>query len=174
MRPAPRILFLTGLAIVATAFVLRGRPVEEISHFVRVDPNVCTGGQPETEQFADLAREGIRTVIDLRESTEQDVAAEEAAARAVGLAFVHIPVRAADPRPEQAEAFLAATRDPAVFPIYLHCASGNRAGAFWMIRRMLADGWTEEQAYQEARCIGLRSPNLLDFVQEFVRTRAGR
>ena len=172
MRAARRVL-LAILAISAAGDVLRGGSVEAIVHFVRVDANFCAGGQPTPEQFADLAREGIRTVIDLRESTEQDVAEEEAAARAVGLAFVHVPVRAADPRPEQAEAFLAATRDPAVFPIYLHCASGNRAGAFWMLRRMVVDGWSEEQAYAEARCIGLRSPNLLDFVYGFVRARAG-
>ena len=37
-----------------------------------------------------------------------------------------------------------------------------------MIRRILVDGWTAEAAEKEAVAIGLKSPNLKDFVREYV------
>ncbi len=137
---------------------------------MRVDERVCTGGQPTEAQLTSLREEGIRTVIDLRPPSEQDLEAESAAVRKLGLRFVSIPVSGADPKVEQADAFLAATADPGVFPLFVHCASGNRVGAFWMIRRVLVDGWTEEKAEEEARRIGLKSPNLLAFAQEYIRS----
>jgi uncharacterized protein (TIGR01244 family) len=145
---------------------------DSIDHFVRVDGRVCTGGQPTDAQLASLSEEGIRTVIDLRQPSEQDLEAEAAAVRKLGLRFVSIPVSGADPKAEQADAFLAATEDPSVFPLFVHCASGNRVGAFWMIRRVLVDGWSEAKAEEEARRIGLRSPNLVAFARDYIRTHS--
>lgn len=152
-----------------TASVGFAEAADSIDHFVRVDGRVCTGGQPTDAQLAGLRDEGVRTVVDLREPSEQDLEAEAAAVRKLGLRFVSIPVAGADPKAEQADAFLAATADAAVFPLFVHCASGNRVGAFWMIRRVLVDGWNEEKAEEEARRIGLRSPNLLAFARDYIR-----
>jgi len=159
------VLFL-GMSLSAAA------SVEDIDHFVRVDERVCTGGQPTREQLASLRGQGIRTVIDLREASEQDIEAEGVEVRRLGLRFVSIPVAAASPRPEQADAFLAATADPAVFPMFVHCASGNRVGAFWMIRRVLVDGWNETKAEDEARRVGLSRQNLLEFAREYIRAHS--
>jgi uncharacterized protein (TIGR01244 family) len=144
---------------------------QRIEHFLRVDDRVCTGGQPTPAQLATLPGQGIRTVVDLRPAGEHDLEAERAAVRELGLGFVSIPVSGADPRPEQADAFLAITADPSIYPIFVHCASGNRVGAFWMIRRILVDGWSEQKAEEEARRIGLRSQNLLDFALDYARAR---
>jgi uncharacterized protein (TIGR01244 family) len=145
---------------------------QEIDRFLRLDDRVCTGGQPTPAQLARLHQDGVRTVIDLRPADEHDLEAERAAAHELGLGFVSIPVRTADPQPEQADAFLVVTADPGVFPIFVHCASGNRVGAFWMIRRILVDGWSEEKAEEEARRIGLRSQNLVDFALSYARSHA--
>jgi uncharacterized protein (TIGR01244 family) len=153
---------------------LGARPVEEIEHFLRVSDRVCTGGQPTDAQLAQLPKEGIRTIIDLREASEHDAEAEAAAAREHGLAFVNIPVKTSDPKEEQADAFLKATANPEIFPVFIHCLSGNRVGAFWMIRRVLVDGWTLEKAEEEARRIGLRSPNLVDFSRDYIGRHAKR
>ena len=161
--PAAGLLLAVGLAA--------RLPAQPIERFLRLDDRVCTGGQPSPAQLATLPGQGIRTVIDLRTPEEHDLEAERAAARESGLGFVSIPVTA-DPRPEQADAFLAITSDASIYPIFVHCASGNRVGAFWMIRRILVDGWSEEEAEQEARRIGLRSQNLLDFALDYARSRA--
>lgn len=163
---------ISGIALLAAlawlAGALAARPVEEIDRFFRVDDRVCTGGQPTTSQLASLAAKGIRTIIDLREPSEHDAEAEAAAASELRLGFVNIPVKTADPREEQVDAFLEATADPAIFPAFIHCGSGNRVGAFWMIRRVLVDGWTAEKAEEEARRIGLRSPNLVGFARDYI------
>lgn len=163
------IVFLAGLWLGAA---LAARPAEEIDRFLRVDDRVCTGGQPTVAQLATLPGKGVRTVIDLRDPSEHDVEAEAAAARELKLQFVNIPVKTAEPKEEQADAFLKATADPAIFPAFIHCGSGNRVGAFWMIRRVLVDGWTQEKAEEEARRIGLRSANLVDFARDYIRRHA--
>src|SRR5262249_51099562 len=116
--------------------------------------------------------EGGRGIVNLREPEEHNVEEEATLARHLGLRYVNIPVKTAAPKDEQVEAFLKATNDPKVFPLFIHCASGNRVGAFWMIRRVLVDGWTPERAEEEAKRIGLRSPNLLDFARDYIHGHA--
>jgi len=172
-RPAAWTLGIFAV-IVGFASLVWALPLEDIDHFLRVDAQVCTGGQPSEADLARLAGEGIRTVIDLRERSEHDVDAEAAAAHRLGLGFFSIPVKAADPKDEDAKAFLEATASPEVFPAFIHCGSGNRVGAFWMIRRVLVDGWTVEKAEEEARRIGLHSPNLVDFSRDYIQRHARR
>ena len=69
---------------------------------------------------------------------------------------------------EYAVEFLKATDDESNRPAFIHCASANRVGAFWMIRRVLRDGWTLEKAEEEARKIGLRNETLLAFAKDYI------
>jgi uncharacterized protein (TIGR01244 family) len=168
-----RRLVLARFAAGAAGLVLAGATAAaaggtDIDKFFRVNEGVATGGQPSTAQLAALKAEGFRTVVNLREPGEHDAAAEEAAAKDLGLIYVNIPVRAAEPRPEQVDAFLRVTADPSIYPAFLHCASGNRVGAFWMIRRVLVDGWTPACAEKEAEKIGLKSPSLRTFALEYI------
>lgn len=166
------VMLILGLAAVAVVAVEPRAEVGGIDKFHRVDDQVSTGAQPTIPQIAALARQGFRTIVNLREPGEFDAAAEEQAARDAGLAYVNIPVKTADPKPEQADAALKILSDPGVYPVFLHCGSGNRVGAFWMIRRILVDGWTADAAEKEAVAIGMKSPNLKDFVREYVAQRA--
>ena len=65
--------------------------------------------------------------------------------------------------------FLAVTDDPALYPVFIYCRSGNRAAALWMIRRVLRDGWTLANAESEAERAGLTSATLRDFARDYVR-----
>lgn len=160
-------------AVLATSLCLAGallaQPASEpIDHFLRVDDRVCTGGQPTAAQLAELKRNGVRTIISLREPSEYDARAETEAARDLELGFVSIPVQTANPKDDEVVAFLRVTSKPEIFPAFIHCGSGNRVGAFWMIRRVLVDGWTVEKAEEEGRRIGLRSPNLVEFAASYI------
>jgi uncharacterized protein (TIGR01244 family) len=172
MKTMLAMLVLPALAFVAVS--VAGEGVAGIDKSYRVDDRVSTGGQPTPAQLASLKDLGFRTVINLREPEEYDAAAEAAAAKDLGLAYVAIPVRTADPKSAQVDAFLAATKDPGVYPVFLHCGSGNRVGAFWMIRRVLVDGWSLSDAEQEARQIGLKSPNLREFALGEIANRQRR
>ena len=158
-------LFLAGDGLAAPAS-------SDIENFFRVNAQVSTGGQPTREQFATLKAEGVRGIVNLREPEEHNGAEEATVAKGLGLHYISIPVKTAAPKDEQVETFLKATKDPKIFPLFIHCASGNRVGAFWMIRRVLVDGWTLERAEKEAKQIGLKSPNLLDFARDYIHRHA--
>lgn len=164
-------LISIGLLLPLGVAIAPGGDVPGIENFQRIDECVATGAQPTLSQLAALRDLGFRTVINLREPSEHDAEAEARAVRRLGLLYFSIPVRTADPKEEQAEEFLRITSDPQIFPVFLHCGSGNRAGAFWMIRRIIVDGWSPADAEQEARRIGLRSANLRQFALDYARKR---
>jgi uncharacterized protein (TIGR01244 family) len=159
------VLFTAGAALTAPAS-------SEIDKFFRVNEQVCTGAQPTRDQLASLKAEGIRGIINLREPEEHNIEEEATLAKGLGLLYVSIPVKTAAPKDKQVETFLKETNDPKIFPLFIHCGSGNRVGAFWMIRRVLVDGWTPERAEKEAKQIGMKSPDLRDFALDYLRRHA--
>src|SRR4051812_30274262 len=60
-----------------------------LSNFGVVDGHIYRGEQPKGQDFADLARIGVTTVIDLREDA---VGSSRGAAEAAGLRYINIPV----------------------------------------------------------------------------------
>ena len=144
--------------------------VPGIRNFSRVDATVGCGGATTAEAYAQLKALGYRAVINLRESSEPgaDIESARAAAEQAGIRFVHLPFNGRQPDPGVVDAFLEAVADPANQPLYIHCASANRVGAVWFVKRVLQDGWTENRAMDEAVAIGLSSPELKQFATEFV------
>jgi len=140
-----------------------------IRNFLRVNDQFCTGGQPQLDQIEKLKSEGVKAIINLRQPSEHRAAEEEAKAKELGLRYFNIPFVFGDPKDEQATEFLRITDDPANRPAFIHCTAGIRVGAFWMIRRVMRDGWTVEKAEEEAKQVGLReSPHLNEFVRKYV------
>lgn len=129
----------------------------------------CTGAQPRLEHLEQLKAQGVKAIINLRTPGEHRAAEEEAKAKELGLRYFNIPVAFGEPKEEQATEFLAITDDVKNRPAFVHCAAGIRVGAFWMIRRVLRDGWKIEAAEEEARRIGLReSPHLNEFARKYI------
>jgi uncharacterized protein (TIGR01244 family) len=169
VRRLSRRTVLLGLAAAALSGALWAvSTCADIDKFYWIDERLATGGQPTLEQFASLKKEGFRTVVNLREPSEHDSIAEAAEARRLGLGYVSIPVRSADPKDEQVDAFLAAMKDRKTWPVFVHCGTANRVAAFWLIHRVLVDGWEFADAENEARLIGLKSANLREFAYEYV------
>ena len=140
-----------------------------ILNFMRVNDQFCTGGQPKLEALEKLKSEGVKSIINLRTPGEHRAAEEEARAKELGLKYFNIPVVYRDPKDEQVTEFLKITDDPANRPVFIHCTAAIRVGAFWMIRRVLRDGWTFEAAEEEARKIGLReAPHLTEFAKNYI------
>src|SRR4029079_14826777 len=140
-----------------------------IRNFLRVNDQFCTGGQPQLDQIEKLKSEGVKAIINLRQPSEHRAAEEEAKAKELGLRYFNIPFVFGDPKDEQATEFLRITDDPANRPAFIHCASAIRVGAFWMIRRVLRDGWKIEAAEEEAKKVGLKeSPHLNEFVRRYI------
>jgi uncharacterized protein (TIGR01244 family) len=140
-----------------------------IRNFLRVNEQFCTGGQPRLEHLQKLKDEGVKAIINLRPAGEHRAAEEEAKAKELGLRYFNIPVVFSDPKDEQVTEFLKVTDDPANRPAFIHCASAIRVGAFWMIRRVLRDGWSIEKAEEEAKKVGLNdNPHLNEFARNYI------
>lgn len=139
-----------------------------IVNFSRVDATVACGGATEPSAMAALAAEGFKTVINLRLPSEPGVADEEAVVTAAGLTYLHLPMDPMAPTVAAAEHFLTVIADPSIQPVYIHCASANRVGAVWAIKRVVQDGWTREHAIEEGQAIGMKSQVMFDFVHRFL------
>jgi len=162
-------VILTGAIIVAAGYAQIQQEQPFIFHFTLVSDQFCTGGQPKLEALEKLKSEGVKSILNLRQPSEHRAADEEAKAKELGLKYFNIPVVYRDPKEEQATEFLKITDDSANRPIFIHCTAAIRVGAFWMIRRVLRDGWTVEAAEEEAKKIGLReAPHLVDFAKNYI------
>ena len=160
-------LTLILLLVAGLAFAQQDAP--PIRNFMRVNEQFCTGAQPRLEHLATLKADGIKAIINLRPPSEHRAAEEEAMAKQLGLRYFNIPVVFGDPKEEQVTEFLKITDDAENRPAFIHCAGAVRVGAFWMIRRVLRDGWTVEAAEEEAKKIGLReSPHLNEFARKYI------
>jgi uncharacterized protein (TIGR01244 family) len=156
-------------AVSVTVFSQVQKEQPAIFNFTLVNDQFCTGGQPRLEALAKLKAEGIKSILNLRTPPEHRAADEEAKAKELGLKYFNIPVVYRDPKPEQVDEFLKITDDPSNRPMLIHCTAAIRVGAFWMIRRVLRDGWTVEAAEEEAKKIGLReAPHLVEFARAYI------
>src|SRR5262245_35314676 len=143
----------------------------DIPHVLCVDERVATGGQPTDSAYAKLAAAGFRSVLNLRTASEGvDTEHERQLAEKSGLHYISIPVQSNAPQPEQVTQFIAAMKDAHNQPMLIHCGSANRVGAFWMIYRVVEEGWQEQKAQEEAAQIGLTSPVLKKFAADYIAT----
>jgi protein tyrosine phosphatase (PTP) superfamily phosphohydrolase (DUF442 family) len=162
-------LSLFTLLALAAGSVLAQDDANSIRNFLRINSDFCTGGQPRIEQLAALKAQGVKAIIDLRTPTEYNMAEEEAKTKELGLRFFDIPVQFNSPKEEQATEFLKLTDDPANRPAFIHCTAAIRVGAFWLIRRVIRDGWSFADAQKEADKIGLHNtPHLIEFATQYI------
>ena len=143
-----------------------------IRNFVRVSTEFCTGGQPRPDHFARLKAEGVRTVLNLRTPGEHRADEEREAVEQAGLKYFNVPVVYSAPTTEQVDEFLKITDDPANRPMFIHCTAAIRVGAFWLIRRVVRDGWSWDRALEEAQKVGLtNAPHLEEFAKAYIAKR---
>ena len=167
------ILILIAAFVALPVFARQELP--PIRNFLRVNDQFCTGGQPRLEHLAKLKAEGVKAVINLRQPSEHRASEEEAMAKELGLRYYNIPVVYTDPKEEQVTEFLKVTDDPQNRPAFIHCTAAIRVGAFWMIRRVLRDGWTVQAAEEEAQKVGLKeAPHLTEFARAYIEKHKKR
>lgn len=115
--------------------------------------------QPQAGDFALLGRAGIKTVVNLRAEDESKEFDERALVEQAGLEYIQHGFGSASSMSDDVIAKLRAVlRDPSKQPLLLHCASGNRVGAIWLIHRVLDAGLDYRAAVAEAEVVGLAKP----------------
>ncbi len=123
----------------------------EIDNFGRVAPGITRGAQPSDKALAMMAKDGIKTIIDLRmngSGTEN----EEIATNRLGMKYFHIPMTLLTPNAEQVSQFLSIVNSPSNLPVFVHCRQGaDRTGTLVAIYRRKVQGWDFDKTYAEMR-----------------------
>ena len=121
---------------------------------------------------AGIKNMGFASIINLRLANEAgaDIDGEAAAAKAAGINFVHHPFNTNAPDPAVADRFLKIITEPGTQPAFIHCASGNRAAAMWLIKRVLVDKWDNDRASEEAAQLGLTYQALKTFALDYIQS----
>lgn len=170
-KPFP---FVASLAFVLTASLAHAQVTKDtvagITNFARVPSTIACAGATTPAAMAEVKRLGYASVVNLREASEPgaEVESEAAAAKAAGLNYVHLPLKTAAPDPAVVGQFLTAVTTPANQPAFVHCASGNRAAALWLIKRVQVDGWDFDRAATEAADLGLTNAALKTFAHDYI------
>ena len=164
-------LFAAGVAAQVTTETVAG-----VTNFRQVRSTVACAGATTPESMRAVKDMGFVSVVNLRQPTENgaNVDAESAAAQTAGLRYIHIPMNGASPDPAVLDRFLEAARTPANHPMFVHCASGNRAAAVWLVKRVLVDRWTVDRASEEAAALGLTSAPLKQFALDYITTHQAK
>lgn len=177
------VLFTATTAMHASEAVARSAGIVDVSNiridnFGQVNTNYYRGEQPEGQDYPDLARLGVRTVIDLQ--ADGDNYDEAQRVDAAGMKFYRIPMTThVPPTNEQLAQFLQIVNDPEHQPVYVHCAGGrHRTGVMTAVYRMERDGWTGDQAFQEMKRYkfgwDILHPEFKRFVYGYMPEDAGR
>lgn len=145
--------------------------VPGITNFAQVETTVACAGAVTPASVAGIKKMGFASIINLRLASEPgaDIDAEAAAAKAADIAFVHLPLNGAAPDPAVADRFLKTITEPGTQPAFIHCASGNRAAAMWLIKRVLIDKWDNDRALEEAAQLGSMSPVMKTFALDYIQ-----
>ena len=168
---------LVAASVFATVAILGAQQVTKeevpgIRNLSRLETTVACAGATEVDAIPNVKKMGFVSMINLRQATEPgaNVPQAEAAAKAAGLKYIHIPMDAAAPDAAVADRFLDAIKQPGNQPAYIHCASANRAAAMWFIKRVQIDRWESDRAMKEAEALGLASAPLKQFATNYVTT----
>lgn len=113
-----------------------------------------SAGQPDQAGLERAKAAGISAVINLRPAAEDPSFDTAAAAKALGLSYVELPVAGpADFTLATVKRFDQLLREVGAQPTLIHCASGNRVGALMALRAR----WIEQRTAEEAMAIGAAS-----------------
>ena len=134
--------------------------------FHQPQPDLYTYGQPSAQHLQQARDAGITTVIDLREPGEARGYDEQAAAQALGLRYVRLPVAGrAGINADNARALHQILGQDSG-PVLVHCATSNRAGALLALRAARQQGLPASDALALGQAAGLHMPALIEQVQQ--------
>jgi uncharacterized protein (TIGR01244 family) len=129
---------------------------------------VFLASQPQPADFEQAKKGGVKTVINLRHPEEIADFDEAGVISDLGLTY-HNP--AWNGPEELTDEVFGEVRDllrTAERSILLHCSSGNRVGAMWMAYRSLDENLAIDEAVNEAKIVGMKSPEFEKIAKDYV------
>lgn len=128
-----------------------------LTNYAHPQQHIYTAGQPSKEQFQQLAKQGIKYVINLRGDGENNWD-EQALVTNLGLQYFSLPISSrADINIENAKKLQQLLAQASESPTLLHCASGNRVGALIALYNAIELNQPIEKAIETGKQWGLKS-----------------
>ncbi len=158
---------------IAPGFVLAADTIPGVPNFHQVDDHLYRGAQPTSEGFQNLAKLGVKTVIDLREPGDRE-RTEERTVTADGMRYIHIAMNGyhAPSNDQIAQLLEILSRDSG--PVFIHCKRGaDRTGTVVACYRIARENWPNDKALAEAKQYGMSwtESSMQDFVRRFAPTQ---
>lgn len=140
---------------------------------MKLTDQITVGPQPSENDLNDLKSQGFQSIANFRTEGEEDQPlppqVEGEKVRGLGLAYLHIPVSMREMQAEQVDQFRREYEELPK-PVYAHCKTGKRSGAFAMMHLASEQGLSGDEALQQAKDMGFEcdKPELEQFVREYV------
>ena len=149
--------------------------LSDVRNFRQVDESLLTAGQPDEEQLADAARQGVQVVINLalHDDPRYSLADEAGCVRGLGMEYIHIPVQFNAPTEENLRAFIEAIDLHKGKKILVHCAANYRVTAFVGLYRILCEGWAADKAFEPMRSVWEPDPVWTQFIGNMLQRMPG-
>jgi len=118
-----------------------------LPNLYKVSNGLYRGAQPTAAGFKSLQDMGVRTVVNLRTThSDRQLVGE------LELELIEIPVQAWNAESEELARFLLVATDQTKTPVFVHCLHGaDRTGMMSAIYRVMAGGWSKEEAIDEMK-----------------------
>ena len=144
-------------------------PSEGIGNFGKVNDGLYRGAQPDAAGIKNLARLGIKTIINLS-MTNELWKAEASEASATGITYTNVPLKGLG-RPSDAQvAKLLTLIETLPAPVFIHCQHGcDRTGTIVACYRIKHHNWSSKSALEEATKYGLSTyeRGMREYILEF-------
>jgi protein tyrosine/serine phosphatase len=148
---------INRLAILAfSCLTVLGADLQGVPNFHQVNDHIYRGAQPSDRGFGELAKLGIKTVIDLREAGDRTVS-EKKIVEAAGMHYLSFPLAGYGAPPNDLVAkVLSLFDDAGSGPVFVHCRRGaDRTGTVVACYRIVHDHWENAKALIEAKAFGM-------------------
>lgn len=131
------------------------KPVN-LPNFHKINDNFYRGGQPTEEGIKELAKLGIKTIINFRD-TQDRVLREKKYAEENGLNFLNMRLSNwFSAKGSEIDDILEVIRNLKNQPVFIHCKRGaDRTGTVVACYRMKFENWTADEANKEAKEFGI-------------------
>ena len=136
---------------------------DEINHHLTMknatqySSQYITGGQPSIKDLQELSRNDLKVVVNLRGEGEFGEFDEKKVVDSLGMTYISIPVSGAGEVNFENVAKFNAALKKGTDKTLVHCASGNRVGAFFALKAFKYDGKSADESLKIGKAAGLTS-----------------
>lgn len=132
---------------------------------------IYLASQPDESGFESAREGGIKTVINLRHDQETEFD-EEKVVEALGLVYLNLPWNGEEELTDDVFDRARQMLSEAEKPVLIHCKSANRVGAIWLPFRVLEDGVAIDEAVEEAKTVGLKTPEYEEKARDYIKRKS--